>query len=428
METIEITVGHHDAALNGTTNEIIQLAIDRAAALGGGTVRLLPGTYTMHDSVHMRANVALRGSGADTVLWKPPSSESAVAGLNGYGLYTVAVEHPERFPIGAGVFITDELSNAFYDTVATVCWKEGADLGLSRPLNHDISQIARGTVTSVYPLISGEGVDNIRLENFTIQGNAGENRYLHGCRGGGIFLLRCAGAVISGVEVQHYNGDGISFQQCVDTIVAYCTCANNAGSGLHPGSGSVGFAIRNCLLQGNQQDGIYYCLRVSYSLCEDCVIELNGRDGLSIGHRDTEALIRRNMVRHNARYGLMLRDDGCGRSGDRTLIADNTFLGNCAKEGSADLYLDARVEQLRLHNNRFAADTASQAREGNYSGMYVKHGGSSIYVAGNQSEGYPLALAEVDGYIAGIQEGLPGDPLGVENGTLPRHALRHLNR
>ena len=67
------------------------------------------------------------------------------------------------------------------------------------------------------------------------------------CRGGGIFLYRCAGAVIERCTVRNYHGDGISFQQCNDVTVLGCTSEGNAGLGLHPGSGSQRPTVRQCI-------------------------------------------------------------------------------------------------------------------------------------------------------------------------------------
>ncbi|RAV23096.1 right-handed parallel beta-helix repeat-containing protein [Paenibacillus contaminans] len=425
MEVIEITVGHQGAALTGTTNEIIQLAIDRVSSLGGGIVTLLPGKYAMHDSIHLRSNVVLRGSGTDTVLWKPPSVSSPVKGLNGYGLYAVAVDHPDKFDIGSGIFITDDLSNAFYDTVATVCWKDGNDLGLSKPLNHDISARAKGTATTVYPIVCGYDVENVRLEHFVIEGNASENKYIHGCRGGGVFFMRSKHIQMANLTVKDYNGDGISFQQCINTHIENCSCLNNAGIGLHPGSGSVGFVIRNSTFRGNKEDGIYYCLRVSYSSCENCIIENNGRDGLSIGHRDTDLIIRGNLVKGNGRYGVYLRNDAGGRSGDRVLIAHNEFQDNCADSGNAELFFDAAAEDVRLIGNAFTA--VERQRDSLFSGVYVNHPGCIGYIDGNRTSGYSLLSADSATSLINFSTALPEQALDVEHKPVPAGAMRHLN-
>lgn len=55
---------------------MLQAAVDYVARLGGGTVEIGPGAYEMRDSLHLRSNFAVRGSGPATVLRKAPASVS----------------------------------------------------------------------------------------------------------------------------------------------------------------------------------------------------------------------------------------------------------------------------------------------------------------------------------------------------------------
>jgi len=189
VETCNISVGQRDADIIGNDNVAIQSAVDRAVALGGGIVTILPGTYIMKDSLHLRSGVTVRGCGEDTVLWKPPCVSSRIIHYLGYGHYDISVAEPEKFEIGMGVWITDDRSNWFYSTVATITWKEGHELGISRMLNSDISESYNGRVITVYPIISGYYVSDICIEDLVIDRNAEENEFINGCRGGGIFLL-----------------------------------------------------------------------------------------------------------------------------------------------------------------------------------------------------------------------------------------------
>ena len=121
-----------------------------------------------------------------------------------------------------------------------------------------------------------------------------------------MFLIQARDVALRGLRVANVHGDGISFQQCAGAAIEDCTCEDNAGHGLHPGSGSVGAVLRRCTCRHNGHDGIFYCLRVSYSLCEACVLEENGQHGISIGGRDTDHLIRDNAIRYieaGLRYG-----------------------------------------------------------------------------------------------------------------------------
>jgi len=69
-QRVTITVGPKEADLVGTTDRVIQAAVDYVARRGGGTVRVLPGTYRLRDSVFLQSKVRLLGSGEDSVLFK----------------------------------------------------------------------------------------------------------------------------------------------------------------------------------------------------------------------------------------------------------------------------------------------------------------------------------------------------------------------
>src|SRR3569832_1923743 len=56
-----ITVGPVDADIVGSDNRALQAAVDFIAGLGGGVVQIKPGEFVMHDSLHLRSLVTVRG-------------------------------------------------------------------------------------------------------------------------------------------------------------------------------------------------------------------------------------------------------------------------------------------------------------------------------------------------------------------------------
>src|SRR5258705_930218 len=65
-----ITVGLSNAGIVGADNRALQAAVDYVAGLGGGTVEIGPGEFTMRDSLHLRSFVTVRGTPGQTVLRK----------------------------------------------------------------------------------------------------------------------------------------------------------------------------------------------------------------------------------------------------------------------------------------------------------------------------------------------------------------------
>jgi hypothetical protein len=65
-----LTVGQTGGELRGKDDKIIQAGIEYLHRLGGGTLRWLPGRYTLQNSVYLRPNLTLEGAGAETILAK----------------------------------------------------------------------------------------------------------------------------------------------------------------------------------------------------------------------------------------------------------------------------------------------------------------------------------------------------------------------
>ena len=78
-ERLTITVGPKQGDLNGTDDKVIQAAIAYVNRLGGGTVQLLPGTFTLRNAIVLPSRLRLIGSGAETILTKGPSETIELA-------------------------------------------------------------------------------------------------------------------------------------------------------------------------------------------------------------------------------------------------------------------------------------------------------------------------------------------------------------
>jgi len=72
-ERLTVTVGQKDADLIGRDDRVLQAAVDYVARFGGGTVHVLPGTYTLRSSVVLPSKIRLLGSGAESIITKIPS-------------------------------------------------------------------------------------------------------------------------------------------------------------------------------------------------------------------------------------------------------------------------------------------------------------------------------------------------------------------
>src|SRR6185295_6416308 len=102
-QRVTLTVGPRKADLVGTTDRVIQAAVDYVARRGGGTVRVLPGTYRLRNSIFLQSNVRLIGSGTDSVLFKEPSATTKIIVDGDHWDHEITLADPKGFQVGDGV-------------------------------------------------------------------------------------------------------------------------------------------------------------------------------------------------------------------------------------------------------------------------------------------------------------------------------------
>lgn len=364
-----LRVGQHEGDIRGSDQRALQAAVDYVAALGGGTVEIGEGVYLMRDSLHLRSNVTVRGQGSKTVLLKAPAASSPLALDGDYGEEQITVADAEGFHVGDGVAVWDPNSGGFHTTVARISGKSGNSFSITTPLGSDYMVSAKAQAATVFPVISGYNIEGARVENLTVDGARDRNPPLNGCRGAGIFLYRAFGTVIRNCQVRNYNGDGISFQQSNDVQVIACLSENNSGLGLHPGSGSQRPLVRDSVARNNGSDGLYLCWRVKYGTFEGNELAGNGGHGISIGHKDTDNLLRKNTVRGNAGSGIYFRKEDEPMAGHRNRLEENRIEDNGSTSGDAGILVDGATRDIVIRGNIIQQKTA--IRLGNQAGDVV---------------------------------------------------------
>ena len=100
-EQMTNTVGNRDADLNGSSERVIQAAVDAVAR--AGTVKLLPGTFRLRNAVYVASHVRLVGSGLDLVLLKELSVSSKLAADSDWYDQEITLADAAGFKIGDGV-------------------------------------------------------------------------------------------------------------------------------------------------------------------------------------------------------------------------------------------------------------------------------------------------------------------------------------
>jgi hypothetical protein len=378
-----VRVGAGEGDVVGNDNRALQSAVDYVAGLGGGIVEIGEGEFLMKDSLHLRSRVIVKGTPGKTVLRKAKSYAAPLKLDGDYGEEQFTVGDASGFEVGAGVAIWDKGSGGFHTTVARITGRSGNTFAINLPLNADCMVDNGAQAATVFPVVSGYHLEGARVEDLIIDGNKDENVYLNGCRGAGIFLYRCPAAIITRCSVRNYNGDGISFQQCNDVTVTDCVSEGNSGLGLHPGSGSQRPTVRGCLAKNNKEDGLFLCWRVKYGVFEDNILEDNGRFGISIGHKDTDNLLRKNQVRGNQQAGIHFRNESEGMAGHRNRIEDNLIENNGTTKPAPAIQVRGETRDLVFKNN-IIRDTRPTDQQRQLVGIQLDEKVGSVTIEGNQ--------------------------------------------
>jgi len=334
-QRLTITVGPAQADLVGTSEKAIQAAVDYVARLGGGTVKILPGTYRLRNAVYLQSKVRLLGSGVDTLLIKEPSVTTTLAADSDWFDQEITLTDATGFAIGDGVCLHAKIPSGG-DGMAkrTLVARSGNRFKLDQGLRQNFWRLGETTVSTLYPILSGEKLSDIAIENLVLDGDRAHNENLNGNYAGCIFLQECNRVTVRGVTAQNFNGDGISWQICHDVLVENCTSQGHAGLGLHPGSGSQRPVMRNNRLLNNDI-GLFFCWGVRQGVAENNHIEGN-RVGVSIGHHDTDNLVTQNEIVGSGSAGVLFRPErGKDFTGNRNRIENNKLIDNGPDNGFA---------------------------------------------------------------------------------------------
>lgn len=383
-----ISVGVRDADLIGDDHRALQAAVDYIAGLGGGTVDIRPGTYTMRDSLHLRSDVTVCGVKGQTILKKAAAAVCQLALDGDFGEQQITLADPTGFAVGDGVAIWDDHAGGFHTTVARITGRNGKTFAISKPLMADCMVANHAQTATVFPVVSGYDLRGVRVEDLVIDGSKDKNVQLNGCRGGGIFLYGCHGTVIHGCTVRNYNGDGISFQQSNDVTLVDCRSEDNTMLGLHPGSGSQRPTVRNCVANGNGTDGLFLCWRVRHGVFSDNVLHDNGRYGISIGHKDSDNLLCRNRVTGNGNEGVYFRKETLGMAPHRNKLVANIIENNGTSTPSPGIRIRGEVSGLELRNNTIR-DTRAPGQRTQTSGIQIDETVGPVTLDGNTITGKP---------------------------------------
>jgi hypothetical protein len=291
----------------------------------------------------------------------------------------ITLSGAEGFRVGDGICL--RAPSARYVIKRTLVARSGNRFRLDRALRDNLwTGEGKAVAETLYPLISGEGIESFVVEKLTLDGNRERNGMLDGNYAGCVWLQDCRDGVLRELDARNYHGDGLSWQVCHDMTVERCVSRGHSGLGLHPGSGSQRSRIVGCRLEGNDM-GIFFCWGVRGGVAEGNVIRGN-RVGISMGHRDTDNLVKGNEISGSLETGLLFRGEkDAGAAAHRNVIEGNQFLDN-GPEGGAAVTVAAAVQGIVLRGNQFR-----ESRGGGRQAVKITDEASQLEAAGNEFHG-----------------------------------------
>ncbi len=389
-QKLTLTVGPKHADLVGSDDKVIQAAVDYITRMGGGTIQLLPGTFTLRNAISLSSNLRLIGSGAETILTKGPSETIELADDSDWYDQEVTLSKSGDFKVGDGVLLkTVNQDNGSTDVIKrTLVARSGNRFKLDNGIRKNLWLTGKPTCSSLFPLLTSEYTSDVLIENLTLDGNLANNENLNGNYGGGIFLQDCNRYTFRKVESRNYNGDGISFQICHDVVVENCHCHDNADLGVHPGSGSQRPVLKNNRLERNTI-GLFWCWGVKYGLAEGNRIVDNRNFGISIGHNDTDNVMRNNDVIGSGKVGVLFRDDSRGEDfwANRNLVENNRITDSGDESGIA-IDVQGKTKNVRIVGNEIRETRQPMSRIG----IRISAEASGIELNSNKVEGFATAV------------------------------------
>jgi parallel beta helix pectate lyase-like protein len=389
-ELFSITVGQKDAELVGTTEKVIQAAVDYVVRRGGGTVRILPGTYRLRNAVYLSSRVRVLGSGPETVLIKEPSTATKLAADSDWYDQEITLVDPRGFRLGDGICLQAKDAETGGQVVLkrTLVARSGNRFKLDRALRENLWLKGEPTASTLFPLLSAEDASGVVIEQLALDGNKAENDYLNGNYAGCIWMQDCKDVTIRKVIARNYKGDGVSWQVCHDVLVEDCHSHDNQGLGFHPGSGSQRPIIRSNRSERNQI-GIFFCWGVRFGLAENNTIVGVRESGISIGHRDTDNLIRNNAISRSGKVGILFRDETVAFGPHRNRCEHNRIVDSGPDDGIG-IDVRGRTESVTLSRNEIRETRKAMSRIGIRIGTQTR----DITLTDNQIAGYAVDVSD----------------------------------
>jgi len=117
-------------------------------------------------------------------------------------------------------------------------------------------------------------------------------------------------------------------------------------------------------------------------LFEENVLEQNGQFGISIGHKDSDNLLRSNVVRLNGSNGVFFRNESLGMAAHRNRLEENIIENNGTEAETAGIRIRGETNDLVFRNNTIR-DTRVDGTKTQTVGILIEETVGEITLDGN---------------------------------------------
>jgi len=386
-----LTVGPKEADLVGATDRVIQAAVDYVARWGG-TVRILPGTYRLRNSVFLRSKVRLVGSGTDSVLLKEPSATTKLTVDGDHWDQEVTLADPKGFQVGDGVRLVakDPYGKGQNLIQRTLVAASGNRFKLDRRLEERFHLEGDPQIATNFALIQCTGVENVLIEDVTVDGNKAHNEMID--KGmfddGSVRVDESNHVIVRGVTVREFYCDGIVWGISHDVLVENCHLYDGARLAIHSGSGSQRSVVRGNRVE-RSAEGIYFCWGAQHGLYEKNVIEDCGY-GMTFGHSDSDNLIRDNDIRRSREAGIHFRGGSKAFAPHRNRFEQNRIVDSGGDKGAA-IDVNGQTESVVIARNELRETRGPKSRVGILIGPETR----DIRCEDNRIEGFAVPISNL---------------------------------
>ena len=391
-QRITVTVGPKKADLVGSTDRVIQAAVDYVARLGGGTVHVLPGTYRLRNSVFLHSKVRLLGSGADSVLFKGPSATTRLIVDGDHWDQEITLADPKEFEVGDGVRLVSKDPHGKGTNIIqrTLVARAGNRFKLDRRLEERFHLDGDPKIATNFALVQCTSVSDVVIESITIDGNKAHNEMLDkgAFDDGSVRLDESNRITLRDVTVREFYCDGIVWGISHDVFVENCHLHDGARLALHSGSGSQRSIVRGNRMQ-RSGEGIYFCWGAQHGLYEKNTIE-DCSYGMTLGHSDSENLIRDNDIRRSREAGIHFRGGNKAFAPHRNRFEGNRVIDSGGDKGIA-IDINGQTESVTVVRNELRETRKPLSRVGIQIGAETR----DIHCADNKIEGFSIAISDL---------------------------------